>query len=625
MDKIGASTYIKSVIRDGYFIPFIHTPVSVCLKNNQSALENMPFVLDAVSELLISGRVLEVPFKPLVVNPLTVSVNRSGKKRLILDLRHINQYIWKEKMRFEDVKLALEYVKKGTHMFKFDLTSGYHHIDNAPEHQTFLGFSLNQGNNIKYYVFTVLPFGLSSSGFIFTKVLRELVKYWRIQGIKIIVYLDDGWSVNSSFHQTYADSDLVRTSLDASGFLTNNEKSVWVPSQTMTWLGHYFDLKAGVLKITQERVDNLKSAISEAKSKKRVTARHLAKITGMIASMHFVIGQLGRLMTRSLYAKVMSSSYWDSFRNIEPESPEWAELCFWSDNIDNINIKQLFPVRTIQGSISVYSDASDVACAAFSPHIAESIAHKTWSDSEKHKSSTWRELKCIEWGIRALSNFLSDKRVQWFTDNQNCEVIVNAGSSKPDLHSLALSIFSFCKEKSIDLSILWVPRSKNEIADFFSRLIDEDDWCVSDDFFHFINSLWGPFTIDRFANVDNRKIIRFNSKFWNPESEAIDALSQNWLGENNWLVPPVCLASKCILHLIDCQASGTLIVPKWPSAAFWPLVFADEICTWRDYVSDALDFNNSEIIIPGNNKKSLFGSGRFNGPVLAIKFDARSK
>lgn len=42
-------------------------------------------------------------------------------------------------------------------------------------------------------MFTVLLFGLSSAGHIFTKVVRTLVNHWRAQSFPIIVYLDDGW------------------------------------------------------------------------------------------------------------------------------------------------------------------------------------------------------------------------------------------------------------------------------------------------------------------------------------------------------------------------------------------------------------------------------------------------
>lgn len=152
---IGASSYITGVLRHGYLIPFIHTcctPSSVFLHNNRSALDNMPFVTEAVADLVNTGRVIEMPFRPLVVNPLTVSINRSGKKRLILDLRYVNKFIWKEKITFQDIRLWLDYVQKDGFMCKFDLTSGYHHIDISTKHQMFLGFCLSQGGRDRFYL-----------------------------------------------------------------------------------------------------------------------------------------------------------------------------------------------------------------------------------------------------------------------------------------------------------------------------------------------------------------------------------------------------------------------------------------------------------------------------------------
>jgi hypothetical protein len=64
-------------------------------------------------------------------------------------------------------------------MYKFDLKSGYHHIDIHEHHPHFLGFYWQFGNKTKYFTFSVLPFGLCSSGHIFTKVVRVLVKYWK--------------------------------------------------------------------------------------------------------------------------------------------------------------------------------------------------------------------------------------------------------------------------------------------------------------------------------------------------------------------------------------------------------------------------------------------------------------
>ena len=58
--------------------------------------------------------------------------------------------------------------------------------------------------------------------------------------------------------------------------------------------------------------------------------------------------------------------------------------------------------------------------------------------------------------------------------------------------------------------------------------------------------------------------------------QVVDAFSISWLGENNWMMPLVYLFSCTILHLEVCRAHGILIVPRWPLAAFWPIVFPIE-------------------------------------------------
>ncbi|CAC5425029.1 unnamed protein product [Mytilus coruscus] len=103
------------------------------------------------------------------------------------------------------------------------------------------------------------------------------------------------------------------------------------------------------------------------------------------------------------------------------------------------------------------------------------------------------------------------------------------------------------------------------------------------------SSTWRELNAIEFASVENRKVLRFNSLFWQPDSEAVDAFSQILTNENNWLVPPSNLVIRSIKHIIACQARGTLVVPKWTSAAFWPLIF-DKHLIYQDYVKDVIVF-----------------------------------
>ena len=64
------------------------------------------------------------------------------------------------------------------------------------------------------------------------------------------------------------------------------------------------------------------------------------------------------------------------------------------------------------------------------------------------------------------------------------------------------------------------------------------------------------------------------SKFQSPGAEGVDALSDDWAGENSWLVPLIYLICRTIFHLRG-GARGVLVIPKWLSAAFLADCFSD--------------------------------------------------
>ena len=67
----------------------------------------------------------------------------SDKKRSILDLRHVNLYIFKQMFKCQDLSVALKVMSKGYYLFKFDLKSRYHHVKIFPDQKIFglrLGF-----------------------------------------------------------------------------------------------------------------------------------------------------------------------------------------------------------------------------------------------------------------------------------------------------------------------------------------------------------------------------------------------------------------------------------------------------------------------------------------------------
>ena len=81
-----------------------------------------------------------------------------------------------------------------------------------------------------------LPFGLSSSEYIFTKVVRELIKFWRSTGVKIIMYLDDGLGGSRALVNALYVRDMIKSDFEKFGFLLAHEKCNWLPCQNLEWL-----------------------------------------------------------------------------------------------------------------------------------------------------------------------------------------------------------------------------------------------------------------------------------------------------------------------------------------------------------------------------------------------------
>ena len=288
--------------------------------------------------MLATGTILERDHPLRVVNPLSVSIDSSGKKRLILDLRYVNMHLYKDKIKFDHWKCFENYLlaNKG-YLFKFDLKNGYHHIDIFDSHQTYLGFSWDIKGATKYFVFTVLPFGLSSAPFVFTKVVRPLVKHWRSHAVKISCFLDDGLGIAYTYQDALSCSNFLKTTLINSGFVPNVTKSIWIPCKRIIWLGIEIDTNNNILSIASSRITSILNKIEFLTNKIYISARELSELAGKIISTKFIIGNITHLKTRNMYKIIESRPSWDNKFNLSLHREAIKEIIFWKNNIKIIN------------------------------------------------------------------------------------------------------------------------------------------------------------------------------------------------------------------------------------------------------------------------------------------------
>ncbi len=200
---------------------------------------------------------------------------------------------------------------------------------------------------------------------------------------------------------------------------------------------------------------------------------------------------------------------------------------------------------------------------------------------------------------------------------------ISKRSMKENLNPLAISIRKICEENNTQLQVKWVRRDLNKIADKLSRSVDLDDWGIKQEVCTQLQAEWDCHcTGVRFASSENRKLLRYNSRFANSDSEGINAFAQSWTAETNWTVPPPHLILQVIKHIQKEHARGILIIPNWCSSRYWPFIFASAgrlQCIQRQ----KLFRNGAESLVQGKQPHSIFTPENFKSSFLALLYDAR--
>ena len=78
-------------------------------------------------------------------------------------------------MKYESLSSVKYLLNKHSHSVAFDLENGYYMVGICAEHQQYLGFEVAG----VHFVYTALPFGLSASPYIFTKVVKVFAAFLR--------------------------------------------------------------------------------------------------------------------------------------------------------------------------------------------------------------------------------------------------------------------------------------------------------------------------------------------------------------------------------------------------------------------------------------------------------------
>ena len=351
-----------------------------------------------------------------------------------------------------------------------------------------------------------------------------------------------------------------------SGWRCNEKKSNWEPRQLGEWLGVIIDTARMLFVVPEKKIVKLKSILTELiHDFPNLKVRRVASLSGFVISLSVALGPVARLFIRQMYFFIILRQSWNDV--LVANEGVLQEFKFWLAHVVAFNG---YPInRPLSSSAVLTCDASETGYGAHIVFYNErKFCSRMWNELQKCMSSSYLGLMAL-----LLESFIAGKKITVFSDNQNVVRIVHNGSSVGHLQRIAVDIFSFCTSNNVSFQAQWIPRAENQLADYLSRIVDPDDWSLSPRLFHLIVDKWGPFHVDRMASHHNSRLPRFYSKFWCPGSEAVDCFTQDWgKGCNNYVCPPTCLVTAVLFHMQFCKANGTLIVPEWKTAPFWPLL-----------------------------------------------------
>ncbi|KAJ8910794.1 hypothetical protein NQ315_004519 [Exocentrus adspersus] len=137
----------------------------------------------------------------------------------------------------EDIRTVCRLLQKNMFLSSIDLKDAYFLLLIAQEHRKYLRFVFQ---NV-LYEFSVLPFGLASAPYAFTKILKPVVQYLMSNGVICVNYLDDFLILGCTEQECSRNVEFALDTLASLGFIVNIEKSVLQPSKKCKFLGSIFN------------------------------------------------------------------------------------------------------------------------------------------------------------------------------------------------------------------------------------------------------------------------------------------------------------------------------------------------------------------------------------------------
>ncbi len=575
------SRWLMRTIRLGYAIQFARRPPKFNgVLETSVAVRNAPVLREEIAVLLAKDAIEPVPpaeMRQGFYSPYFIVPKKGGGLRPILDLRVLNQALHKLPFKMLTHRRMIKFIQPQDWFAAIDLKDAYFHVSILPRHRPFLRFAF-EGRAWQY---RVLPFGLSLSPRVFTKVVEGAFTPLREVGVRILNYLDDWLILAKSREQLGDHRDLVLRHLSQLGLRVNWEKSKLSPVQRISFLGVELDSVSMTARLTEERAQAVLNCLSSFRGRNVVPLKQFQRLLGHMASAAAVT-PLGLLHMRPL-------QHW-----LHSRVPRWA----WRRGTLRVGISQQcrrslspwtdlaflragVPLEQVSRHTVVTTDASSTGWGATCNGQA---ASGLWTGPRLLWHINCLELWAVHLALRQFRPLLLGKHVLVRTDNTAAVSYINrlGGIRSHRMSQLARHLLLWSHTQFKSLRAVHIPGQLNRAADALSRqLTFPGEWRLHPETIRLIWSRFGEAQVDLFASPESSHCQLYFSLTEGPL--GTDALAHSWpRALRKYAFPPVSLLAQTLCKLREDEEQVLLVAPHWPTRTWFPeLISLATVPPWR--------------------------------------------
>ncbi len=559
------SRWLTRTIRLGYAIQFARRPPKFSgVLETSVAARNTPVLREEIAVLLAKDAIEPVPpaeMRQGFYSPCFIVPKKGGGLRPILDLRVLNRALHRLPFKLLTHRRMIRCIQPRDWFAVIDLKDTYFHVSILPRHRPFLRFAF-EGRAWQY---RVLPFGLSLSPRVFTKVVEGALAPLREVSIRILNYIDDWIILTQSREQLCDHRDLVLRHLNQLGLRVNWEKSKLSPVQRISFLGVELDSVSMTARLT----DEVLNCLSSFRGRTVVPLKQFQRLLG-----HMAFQTTSALVALPSPEVGMAPRYTSGeyHTGVSPLLQPLDGPCF----------------STGRGA----PRTSVPACCCQNRCLQHGLgatcngqaASGLWTGPRLLWHINCLELLAVHLALRQFRPLLLGKQLLVRTDNTAAVSYINrlGGLRSRRMSRLARHLLLWSHTQLRLLRAVQIPGELNRAADALSlQLTFPGEWRLHPETIRLIWSRFGEAQVDLFASRESSHCQLYFSLTEGPL--GTDALAHSWpRALRKYAFHPVSLIAQTLCKVREDEEQVLLVAPYWPTWTWFPeLILLATAPPWR--------------------------------------------